>query len=55
MQTPCKQRPFFGGGGETRGVRISPSAPCQYSKGFRLSAGVPFALKMARVAFLRLA
>jgi hypothetical protein len=35
--------------------RVPPSARSQFLKGFRLSAGVPFFLKMARVAHLRFA
>jgi hypothetical protein len=38
--------------GRPVGVRVPPSAPSQFSQGFRLSAEVPFSLKMARVADL---
>jgi hypothetical protein len=36
--------------GRPVGVRVPPSAPFQYAKGFQLSVGVPFSLKMPRVA-----
>jgi hypothetical protein len=31
-------------------VQVPPSTPSQYSKGFRLSAEIPFFVKIARVA-----
>jgi len=38
--------------GKPVGVRVPPSAPSQYLKGFRLSAEVPFFVKTGRVADL---
>jgi hypothetical protein len=41
--------------GRPVGVRVPPSAPLQYSKGFRLSLEAPLFVKLARVADVRLA